>query len=593
MRAITAELARRASERGLQNIDAQMLALATLTGWTERREAANGQSLFGSLGESLPEGDHGSGATAARDWLLDPGLSSREWDVVDDNLRFLKETAVGPVDWNAEAAHCLAGDARSGLAALSMQLARSIGRVIDLPLHGSIGCLFTPSVTLAWILAEEHDVTVYADQQMAITLALLSRAACRSLTVRRENPIDGSFSPAPYAREDRSAPFDSFDFLVSIPPFGARVQDGPNKGMAFESYQSQFFAERARAAFYTLVPDGALFREVEAKRRECLVSEFKTTVLSLPAGMLLPAASVSTCLLRLERGRAASVRVIDGRAMETLGPGRPQETLISQHLEAFRGLRIDDPERTATVSMEELADNGFSLLPDRYVKSAGLAAIEKALELRPAVALGDIADIERGKAPMPLREPDDSPPLVALEIAPSDLVDGVVRTPVRQQAFDAKEQARVKGVTVRASDILVSIKGNVGNVGIVEDPGVHLAHALDEPWIVSQSLAIVRLKPNPHIQSSAILAALLTAPWVREKLESMSGASTVRTLPLSALRSLTLPVPTAGDCARAETALAEIACVREQIAEHQRNLVESRRQLWAQLWQIPEDFGDQ
>ena len=278
--------------------------------------------------------------------------------------------------------------------------------------------------------------------------------------------------------------------------------------------------------------------------------------------------------------------------MGKVGSGRPQETLVTQHLENFRGFRVDNPERAADVSLEELAENNFSLLPERYVRSASLAAIEKALEQRPTVTLGDIADIERGKAPMPIRDPDDEPAFTAMEVVPADLVDGIVRTPSRQQVFDSKEEKRVQGVTVHANDILVSIKGNVGSVGIVEDAGVHLDRIMGEPWIVSQSLAIVRLKPNPHIRSPTVLAALLSAPWVREKLESMSGASTVRTLPLSALRSLSLPVPSAEECALAEEKLATIDEVRELIEKHQNSLAETRRQLWAQLWQIHEEFEE-
>lgn len=587
--AITAKLAARGTQQGIPRLDAQMLALATLVGWNEHRDAPTGEVLLRQLSAGLAEEDHGSALTAARDWLLEPGLANREGAWIDDSLRFLRDAAPGPIDWNAEAAFCLTGDTRSAPICLSLPVARSIARVLDLPLHGSVGCLFSPSATVAWVLAEDHDVTVYAEQSVAIMLALLSRAACRPLKVRRENPIDGSFSPAPYGRTDRSPPFERFDFLVSVPPYGARLNEGADKGMTFESYQARVFAGLANKAFYTLVPDGLLFREFEAESRARLLSQHSATVLSLPSGIFWPNSSIATSVVRLTPGGARSALLIDGRSMDKSSSGRPQESLIAQHLEGFRGFRVDEPGHVADVAIEELAENSFSLLPERYVKSAGLAAIEKALEQRPVITLGDVAEIERGKAPTPIRDSDEDAALTVLEIAPADLIDGIVRPPARQQAFDRKEEKRVQGVTVRADDILVSIKGNVGNVGIVEDVGVHLAQIMSEPWIVSQSLAIVRLKANPHIHSPAVLAALLTAPWVREKLESMSGASTVRTLPLSALRSLSLPVPSAEECALAETKLAAIAETREQITEHQRNLAESRSQLWARLWQIPEE----
>lgn len=587
---ITATLASRGISRGLPHLDAQMIALATLVGWNEHRDAPSGEVLLQKLGAGLPREDHGSGVTGARDWLLEAGLAKREWDWVDDNLRFLKSAAIGPIDWNAEAAYCLAGDMRTGPMAMSLSAARAIARILDLPLQGSIACLFSASATLAWVLAEDREVSIYADQSTAVMLALLSRAACRPLKTRRENPVDGTFMPAPYVQTDRQPPFDRYDFLVSIPPFGARLKDGPEKGVTFETYQTQLFARRATKAFYTLVPDGVLFREFEAGRRAEALSHNAATVMSLPPGILWPHSSISTSLVRLTQGPASSARLIDGRNMHKEAPGRPSEGVIAQHLDAFRGFRVDDHARIADVTIEELAANGYSLLPDRYLTSANLAAVQAALEQRPAVTLGDIADIERGKAPLPLREPDEDPALTAMEIAPADLLDGIVRPPSRQLAFDVSEEKRVRGVTVKTGDILASIKGNIGIFAIVDDMGADLAGIMSDPWIVSQSLAIIRLKPNPHIQSPAVLAALLTAPWVREKLESMSGASTVRTLTLSDLRSFNLPVPSAEDCAFAETRLADIAEVREQIKDHQSNLAERRRQLWAHLWQIPEDF---
>jgi type I restriction-modification system DNA methylase subunit len=593
---MTAVLLRLAYSHAVPPGTAAVVAAAILAGWNEQRHVIVARELFSEFANRLPEDDHGSGLTAARDWLRDPGLSFNEWRWVEESLSFLRAKNA-PIDWSAELADCLTSDMRGGIGGLSLPLARSLARVVDLPTHGSIGCFFNATASVAWVLAEERDVTLYVDQQAAIIVALFARAACRQLTVRRENPLDGSFMPAPYGQPslERASNLPVFDYVVSNPPFGMRVEDGPAKGMPFESYQLHMLASRARRSFMTIVPDGILFRETraEAQLREEVVTQNHVTVLSLPSGMFWPATSVSSSILRLEKKLEPSVRVIDGRAMEKSSSGRAQEGLIVQHLESFRGFRTDDPARGAVVSIDELAQNGFSLLPGRYVKSTAATAIERALEQRPVVALGDIAEIERGKAPLPIREIDEDPPLTAMEIAPADLIGGIVRKPTRQQAFGLKEQERVHGVTVRPGDILVSIKGNVGNIGIIDDLEAILAEQMGDPWIVSQSLAIIRLKPGGPIRSAAVLNALLTAPWVRDKLESMSGATTVRTLPMNALRSLALPIPSPDECDEAESALAEIATVRDRISHHQQTLAEQQRQLWAQLWHVPATLGDE
>lgn len=589
----TQRLSQRAWGRGMGSADALRLALATLVGWNEQRDQSDGRAILQTLAARLPASEHGDAMTAARDWLSDPGLSPRDWQFVDDSLRFLQGEANGPIDWNSEVAHCIQPERHMAGSAPSLPLARSLARMLDLPLSDSIACLFSGAASVAWMLASEHDVTLYADQDVAIMVALIARAACRPLKVRRENPIDGSFTPS-YLTDDfgeRHSPLGHIDHIFSVPPFGMRLQ----KGGTFETHHIERLAPLARRSFTALVPDGTLFREAkgETELRAKWVTRYNTTVLSLPAGMFWPATSISTSLIRLEARPSSTATMIDARSMEKASTGRVQENLVVQHLEQFRSLREEDPKRVAQVSVDTLAENGFSLLPERYLKSESLAALEEALNRSHVVALTDIATIERGKAPVPLREPDEDPPLTAMEIAPSDLVDGIVRAPRKQQAFDLKEKSRVEGATVRPGDILVSIKGNVGIVGIVDSPNATLAEVMNDPWIISQSLAIIRLQPNAHISSPAVLNALLTAPWVREKLESMSGASTVRTLPISALRGLTIPLPTAEECGLAEETLTEMAAVRERIDEHQQQLAELQERLWSRLWQMPINTGDE
>ena len=596
----TQELINRARHRGLSSADGLMIAVAILVGWNEHRGPVKGDAVFSALASQLPMIANSDGSAAAREWLEGHGLRSYEWEFVDDGLNFLQSNVTGPIDWNAEVAYCLHSDRHSGIHAPSMPLAKALARLLDVPLQQSVACLFASSAPLAWVLADDRDVTLHADSTMAAMMALFARAARKPLKVRRDNPVDGTFLPASLSHTgmDREPTLAMYDHVVSVPPFGIRVQQGPSKGLGFESYHVERLASYARRSFSVLLPDGALFREAKAEVefRTNLVTNYRTTVMSLPSGMLWPAAAVSTSLLRLERETNNGAMLVDARSMEKTSTGRVQEGLVVQHLEQFRGLRANDQEKEIFVPIDQLSANGFSLLPDRYLKSADVAAMEEALDRRTVVTLADIATIERGKAPVPLRDPEDTAPLTALEIAPSDLVDGIVRPPRKRQAFDLKEKSRVEGVTVRAGDILVSIKGNVGIVGMIDDAtdGLRiLAEINEEPWTISQSLAIVRLQPNSPVSSPAVLNALLTAPWVREKLESMSGASTVRTLPISALRTFQLPLPTAEEIDRAESQLADIGMVREQIDKHQQNLAEHQKKLWTQLWHMPIDLGDE
>ncbi|MFZ5663838.1 MAG: N-6 DNA methylase [Pseudomonadota bacterium] len=577
--------------RGFTSQGVAISATALLAAWHESRSDSNVPKLFATLADRLAGCLEHDAIYAARQWLQDPGLTSTQWEVLEKGLALLHQANPGPIDWTAELSSCLAYDRQMQFGAnMSLPLARAVARAIAIPMSGSCACLFISSASIAWALSSDREVTLYASEGDAgIVIALMARAACRTLKVDRRNPIDASYMPASVMRDDpnRTVPFGRIDHIISVPPLGMRVSDGPAKGMSFEAYQLQKLAPHARHSFSTIISDGLLFRESrqDVELRRSLAETFKTTVLSLPTGMFWPATGVQSSVLSLEPAGPGRVRVIDGRSMDRTSTGRVQESLIVKHLEQFQGLQSRDPSASKDIGRSELAAANFSFVPDRYLRSDNLAQVETAMSLSPLVTLADIAEIERPKAPIPLRDDNQTGSITAMEIAPSDVVDGLVTAPKRQLAFDRDQATSIAKVTVREGDILVSIKGNVGIIGMVA-LDVSAIYRMGEPWIISQSLAIIRLKPNPHVPSPEILHALLTAPWVREKLESMSGAATVRTLPISAVRSFSLPVPTAEECALADEELAKMAQLRSEIEIQMDNLAQAKSALWHRLWHV-------
>lgn len=591
------QLSRILFTQGVSGGDIGISTIALIAAWHEGRNIDNPQQLFLEFANRLDESDPSDGIKTAQDWLTDPNLKPLQWDTLQHALDVLQKSPARPIDWSAELSDCVT-NASAGHFGFSptLPVSRALARIIDIPISQSCACLFPGSALVAWVLSADREVTFYSAQQdLAVIMALAARAACRTLHVDRRNPFDGSYMPAQHSfdSDDNQPPFDRFDHIFSAPPFGVRISNGPSKGMPFETYQIDRLAKRATKSFTSIVTDGVLFRESrnEAELRRRLAEQYETTVMSLPQGMFGPTSGISTSLLHLEPGPSDAVRLIDGRSMEKSSSGRIQEQLIVRHLEDFHGFEQKDETRTDIFKLDELEAANFSLLPDRYLRSESLAQIEDALQNREQVALEQVADVVRNKAPTPIRDVVEDPPLAALEIAPADIVDGNVRIPRRQLAFERDQAGAIEKVTVDAGDILVSIKGNVGVIGIV-GPDATLAKVMGEPWVVSQSLAIIRWRPNNQYPSSEVLNAMLTAPWVREKLESMSGGATVRTLPISAVRSLPIPIPSAEECAEASEKLQEINAMREDIAVRVKNIGEARQTLWAHLWHVAPDFGD-
>lgn len=595
-------LVKRISQRlyshGVSRGDSIISAVALATAWYEDRNSEDPRAVFAGLAERIGDADYASGLQTAADWLVDPNFSAAQWDALAAALADLRSSPVGPIDWSAELEASFIDTRLIGAdIGPPLSIARSLSRAISVPISVSCGCMFGGATSIAWVMSGERPVTLFTgDREIAVVTALLARAACRPLKVDRRNPLDGSFMPVTgsTALGDGEPPFGTFDHIISLPPFGLRLQDGPEKGLPLEIAQIVRLAARASHAFYTVVTDGALFREnrQETSIRGELVERYGTTVMSLPQG-IFASSNVSTSLVHLDQDVSErAVCLTDARSMEKMTSGRAPEQAIARHLEQFHGLHSRDPERTTVANWDQLEASNFSFLPERYLKSENLARVEDALKDRPLVALEEVATIERSKAPLPIRDAAIEPPLQALEIAPSDIVDGVVREPMRRVGFEQDQASALSKVAIRHGDILVSIKGNVGIVGLV-DVYADLAALLKEPWIVSQSLAIIRLRRDGPIESSAVLNAILTAPWVREKLESMSGGSTVRTLPISALRSLTIPVPTPEETAEAEGHLKTVDDLRVNVTELNRNINETRSAIWHSLWHVAPELGDE
>jgi len=595
---LVGRITRRLYSHGISGSDACVGATALVTAWFEDRTTENPRDLFQAMSRRLQGAEQADGLTAAADWLEDPGFSVAQWDALAVSLADLRNAPAGPIDWTAELDASFVNRRFAPGLGPTTSVAKALNRVLDIPLTESCACMFSAATSLAWVMSGNREVTLFAgDRDVAIIVALLARSASRSLKVDRRNPMDGTFTPSHFmdVLADREPPFDRFDHIITLPPFGMRVQAGEQKGLPFEAAQTDRLAPRATRTFTTILTDGLLFREnrQETTFRRDLIERYHTTVMSLPAGIFMPAIGVQASMLRLERNIAVrSALMVDGRSIERPSTGKALEQQIARHLENFQGLRPRDEDRGVVIVRDELEASNFSLLPERYIKSESLTRIENSLRDRPSALLEQIATIERAKAPVQRREPGEDPPLTAMEIAPSDLEGGIVGTPRRQLAFEGDQAGAIAKITVRPGDVLVSIKGNVGRVGLV-GLDASLAEIMKDPWVVSQSLAIIRLQPNGPISSPEVLNAILTAPWVQEKLESMSGGATVRTLPISALRSLSVPIPTQDEADSAAQDLADVAELRAKVADFVRNIDETRNAVWHRLWHVASETGVQ
>ncbi|MCB4859134.1 hypothetical protein K7W03_05915 [Sphingobium sp. PNB] len=578
------------TQTGVRSVEAMPIALAAIVAAAKGIKSSTASEMFATLARTLQPADQADALIRVRDWLEDIDLSEAQARGIQSLLPIHVPVAI---DWTAEL-EALIDNARyrEPFIPISPRVGAAIGTSLGIPADETIACLFAGSATIAWGLAQFRPVTLHVTNwQTEVIMALLAHADGRPLRVDRRNPIE----TIPYSdgsstfHEDHAPKPGAYDHLISVPPLGYRMKDGQAAGMLFEAWQVEQLADRARKGFVAVVTDGLLFRESrnDVGFREQLCTMGGLTVTSLPPGIFGRASGVQVNLLKIDQMERPDATFVDGRSMDRVSrSGREQEDLIVKQLECLGSAP------TRTIGIEELATSNYNLLPNRFIVSDELTRMDEALSARHTVRLGDVAKILRPRAPQPVRGDPSDDDVIGLEIAVSDIVDGKVGAPSKEIRFPAKERMSVGKVHVETDDILVSIKGNVGAVGIV-GMGAILDGLMDAPQIVvSQSLAIIRLERGSAIRQPRVLAGILSSPQMRAKLQALAGGTTVPSLPISALQDLAIPVPDADEAFDIEGRLEELDAMQEEIEQRISNRRIMQDALWRKFWNMPSEQED-
>ncbi|HEU4959090.1 MAG TPA: hypothetical protein VFT56_01670 [Sphingomonas sp.] len=588
---VVAELARTLwTHTGIRSAEAAPIALAACVASQLGIEAETPQKLFSGLAERLRPTGHADALMRVRGWLEDADFEEAQIRGLESLLPL---QVPAEIDWTAEL-DALVDEARyrEQFIPISANIGGAIGAALDIPAGDTIACLNSGSATIAWALARHRPVTLHiSNWRTEIIMALLAFADGRPLRVDRRNPIetiphsDGSFTFG----ADNPPRAGKYDHLISVPSLGYRMSSGAAAGMLFEVWQVEQLGHRARKSFITLLTDGVLFRESrnEVAFREQLCATSGLTITSLPPGIFGRASGVQVNLLKIDQIDKFGVVFVDSRTMERISrSGREQEDLVVRQIERLGSA----PSRM--VGMEELAAANFNLLPSRYVVSAEVARMDEALAERQTVRLGDIAGIIRPRAPQPVRGGHRDDDVICLEIAVGDISDGRAGVPSKEVRFPVKEGESIGKVMVRSDDILISIKGNVGAVGLVDSHRVILDATKGTPEIVSQSLAIIRLESGSPIKSPRLLAAILASPQMRAKLQAMAAGTTVPALPIKAVQDLAVPLPNEAELTEIQTRIEELDAMQADIDQRIADRRDMQDALWREFWNMPSDQDD-
>ena len=385
----------------------------------------------------------------------------------------------------------------------------------------------------------------------------------------------------------------AFDYLIACPPIGMKLQSGAGwrrwegceLGLAgseaiYKRVAGQNFVQldrsdpwsmaalwphvKFRAVFLT--GRGLLFAKGQEQRlREFLVLGLQqpSVVATLPPKLLLHA-GIPLALTVFDRVcTTRSVRLVDASSMTI--DSKSTMRFIRQ-LDAAEVVRItqcqEDIEDVAkTVSFEDVAAQECNLMPVRYLKALAAGDLDR-------VALGDLVDLV-------IRAPVTSKDATAVEVQEIGIADldrwGELHGPfVKTTTVQAK---KVPECSLRTGDIIISIKGTIGKVGLV-GPGAKKS----SPVVCGQS--VIAIRPRTTEIGTEALYLYLRSDDFRGQLDAFRvGTAVAHVMPATLLREVRVPRQSLLNQAAARERYMELCGLERDVEFAYQRMEEIRRSL--------------
>jgi len=443
----------------------------------------------------------------------------------------------------------------------------------------AVACLFPMGVAAAPFLGMDHALLLSSanPQQARWVLGLLSL-------------YPQEVKPQPIADQDQ------WPVAIAAPPWGERSRELliddpwlPSSPLECPSAirdneTRRVFAahQRCSGTTYALVSPGIGFRtskDLEYFREELVKKNWLDAVVALPSGSNA-ATNLEGLLLVLKKDRDAGAPVQMIAAQELLSPskGKSKKQAWDQTgSKGFAQLLNDRKEgpHSRLVSAEELEANGFSFQVSRYLHSEDDLVLQRYLDSRTTVQLGDLAEIRRPVASLGRQEEDG---IEVREVTPGDIDDsGQLHQGTKRIQLPEAVLAKGRQQLLESGDVLLSIKGGLGKVAVVQD--------LEHPTVPGQAFCVVRLRPNAPLTPAALVQYLRSA--VGQTLLDKAGQGTAVTfVPMGEVKSLPVVIPQPSELQQAEALEEESVALSREVEELSRRLERLSRRGW--LEDLPE-----
>lgn len=436
-----------------------------------------------------------------------------------------------------------------------------------------VACLFPMGVAAAPFLGMEHALLLSPEipSQERWVLGLLGlypqEVKLQSIAEQSQWPV--AIAAPPWGEKTR-------ELLIDDPWLPPAPLDCPAAIRDSEARRVFATHQRCSGTTYALVSPGVAFRtskDLEYFREELVKKNWLDAVIALPSGGNA-ATSLDGLLLVLKREREPGASILMVAAHELLIPGKEKSSRRVWNQAGAKELAQILNKQTKNsharlVTAEELEANGFSFQVSRYLHTEDDLVLQRYLDSRTTVQLGDLAEIKRPVASLSRQEDDGTE---VREVTPGDIDDsGQLRQGSKRIRLPEAALAKGRQQLLEPGDVLLSIKGGLGKVAMVQD--------LEHPTVPGQAFCVIRLRPNAPLTPAALVQYLRSA--VGQALLDKAGQGTaVAFVPMGEVKGLPIVIPHPGELQRAEDLEEESVALSREVEELSRRLLRLSRQGW-------------
>ena len=436
-----------------------------------------------------------------------------------------------------------------------------------------VACLFPMGVAAAPFLGMDHPLLLSSanPSQARWVLGLLS---LYPLEVKQKSIADQAQWPVaivapPWGERTR-------ELLIDDPWLLPSPLDCPSAIKNSEARRVFAAHQRCSGTTYALMSPGIAARtskDLEYFREELVQKNWLDAVIALPSGVN-SATNLEGLLLVLKKDRAvgAPIQMVAAQELLIQRKGKSSKQLwdtngVKELTQLLNHRR--DSSYARLIPAQELEANGFSFQVSRYLHSEDDLVLQRYLDSRATVQLGDLAEIRRPVASLGRQEDDG---IEVREVTPGDIDDsGQLLQGTKLIRLPEAALAKGRQHLLERGDVLLSIKGGLGKVSVVQD--------LEQPTVPGQAFCVVRLRPNAPLTPAALVQYLRSA--VGQTLLNKAGqGAAVSFVPMGEVKGLPVVIPSSSELQRAESLEQESVALSREVEELSRRLQQLSRRGW-------------